>query len=104
MAMNDKIVIQKVAEARSSTGAVTETWTTHVTSWADIEQVSGSEQFTSDMTIYNDIKTFVIHYHEGKEVTPKMRISYDSGYYYITSVSHKDHLKTTLLAVRNDDD
>jgi SPP1 family predicted phage head-tail adaptor len=104
MAMNDLINVEEVTEARSSTGAVTETWTTHVSCYADIEQLSGLENFTSDMTVYNDIKTFVIYYESGKEVTPKMRISYDSGYYYITSVAHKDKLKTTLTAVRNDDE
>ena len=104
MAMNDLITIQEVTEARSTTGAVTETWATHQESYADISQVSGAENFTSEMMVYNDIKQFVIHYEEGKDVTPKMRISYDSGMYYITSVNHRDNLKTTLIAVRNDDE
>lgn len=102
--MNYRIVIQEVTEARSSTGAVTETWSTHADVYAEVEQLSGSENFTSEMMVYNDIKKFVIYYTSGKTVTPKMRISYDSGYYYITSVSHKERLKTELIAVRNDDE
>jgi len=104
MAFNYSITIQEVTETRSSTGAVTESWGTHITTWADIEQVSGSEQFNSDMLVYNDVKRFMVHYEAGKNVTPKMRISYDSAYYYITSVNHKNRLKTELMAVRNDDE
>jgi SPP1 family predicted phage head-tail adaptor len=105
MAMNDKITIQEVTEARSTTGAVTESWTTHVTCWADIEQASGNEQFVSDMTVYNDIKRFKVGYQEVKDVTPKMRISYNSGYYYITSVDHaQGKINSTLIAVRQDDE
>lgn len=102
-ALNDYIVIQKFTYTTDSQGTLGESWTTHQASWADIEQVSGSEGFTSDMDVYRDIKSFIIHYEEGKTVTPRMRISFD-GYYYITSVSHKDKLKTTLIAVRNDDE
>ena len=104
MDFSDYIIIEQTTQARSSTGAVTDTWTTHVESWAEVSQVSGSENFNSEMIVYNDIKEFVIHYEEGKNVTPKMRISFDSGYYYITSVNHKRRLLTTLLAVRNDDE
>lgn len=102
--MTYSITIQKVTEGRSATGGVSESWTTHATCYADIEQVSGSEGFTSDMTVYSDVKRFVIHYTTGQSVTAKMRISYDSEIYWITSVSHKDRLKTTLIAVRHDDE
>jgi SPP1 family predicted phage head-tail adaptor len=102
-ALNDYIVIQKFTYTANSQGTVEETWATHQACWADIEQISGSEGFRSDMDVYNDVKSFVIHYEEGKTVTPRMRISF-SGYYYITSVSHKDKLKTTLIAIRNDDE
>jgi SPP1 family predicted phage head-tail adaptor len=104
MAMNYQIVIEQVTESRSSTGAVVDTWSTLETVFADVEQLSGNENFVSEMTVYYDIKKFIVYYTSGQNVTPKMRISYDGGKYYITSVSHKNRLKTELIAVRNDDE
>ena len=104
MAFNDKILIEKSTETRSTTGAVTVTWTTHVTCWSEIDQISGNEQFTSEMTVYNDFKRFKIHYAEGNTVTPKMRINYSGGKYYISSVAHEKRLTTVLTAMRNDDE
>lgn len=102
--MNDKIVIQSVTEARSAAGAVTETWGTHITCWAEVEQISGSENFDADMLVYNDVKKFIVHYVEGQNVTAKMRILYRSEYYQITSVNHMKRLKTELVAIRYDDE
>ncbi len=102
--MNDKIVIQSVTEGRSSIGAVTQTWATFATVWAEVDQASGSELFTSEMTIYNDIKTFEVYYNHGQDITAKMRIVYRSENYQITSISNKDRLKTLIVAIRYDDD
>jgi len=104
MAFNDLITVQETTQTRSSTGAVVDAWATHVQSYANVEQINGSETFNSEMLVYNDTKRFTIHYEEGKNVTPKMRVSYDSGYYYITSVSHDKRLRTALIAIRNDDE
>jgi SPP1 family predicted phage head-tail adaptor len=104
MVFNESITIQKVTETRSTTGSVTAAWTTHDTCYSNVEQVTGNEQFTSDMMVYNDIKRFTIYYTNGNDVTPKMRISYDGGIYYITSVAHTNRLHTTLIAIRNDDE
>ncbi len=104
MAYNDLIVIQSVTEARSDLGEVTETWATFQESWADIETLSGNEGFTTDMIVYSDTKKFIIHYEEGKSVTGKMRISYDSKIFDITSVNHMDRLRTELIAVEKDDE
>lgn len=105
MAMNDKITIQTVTETRSSTGAVTESWTTHATCWAEVKQLSGSEQYASDMTVYNDVKNFIVNYSEAKNVTAKMRISYNDEIYNITSINHEPgRIRTVLIAFRNDDE
>jgi len=105
MAMNEFITVQQVTETRSSTGAVSESWATHVQSWADIQQLSGTEQFSSDMTVYTDTKKFILNYQEAKDITSKMRISYNSAYYNITSVNHEPgRVRTTLIAYRNDDE
>ena len=102
--MREKIVIQSFTYSSDSQGTVDETWVTHQNAWAEVKQLSGSENFVSGMDVYDDIKSFLIHYIEGQNVTPKMRIYYDSQYYYIISVEHRDKLKTLLVAVRNDDE
>ena len=104
LAKNDKIVIEEPDSTRSTIGALDPDWTTHMTSWAEITNISGNEAFTSDMTIYNDTKKFKIHYEEGRNVTSKMRVSWNSQYFYITSVNHEDRLQTVLIAVAKDDD
>jgi len=102
--MNDKITIQRVTESRSSMGAVTETWATFTTAWVEVEQVSGNENFNSDMMVYSDIKQFKGYYSELKDVTPKMRIVYRGENYQITAKFNIDRLRTSLTAVRHDDE
>jgi SPP1 family predicted phage head-tail adaptor len=102
--MNDKIVIEQPDDSRGTAGQVEPAWTTHVTSWAEITNLSGNEAFISDMTIYNDTKQFKIHYNEGKNVTSAYRISWDSRYFHITSVNHEKKLRTILIAIAKDDD
>jgi SPP1 family predicted phage head-tail adaptor len=102
--MNDKIVIQNVTESRSATGGVTQTPATYLTLWAEVEQASGNENFTSDMNVYNDIKRFTVYYQKGKSITPKMRVVYRTDTYHIISLSNEDRLKTVITAVRYDDE
>lgn len=101
---NDKIVIQRVTDGRDAYGGTSETWNTLSTVWADVEQASGSEQFNSDMIVYNDVKRFTIYYNHGQDVTAKDRIVYRSDNYQITSISHRDRLETIIIAVRYDDE
>lgn len=104
MAFNYSITVQQRSEARDTYGGPADTWATFATLWADVVTVSGSENFTSDMMVYNDVKKFVTHYEGAKSVTPKMRILYDSEYFYITSVNHKNRLLSEIIAFRSDDE
>ena len=101
---NDLVTIQQVTETRSSNGAITESWDTFCEVWADVEQVSGSEGLNADMIVYNDVKSFVVYYNQGQLITAKMRILYRDEIYKITSISHKNRLDTTLIAIRHDDE
>lgn len=101
---NDKIVIQSVAESRSTSGGTVESWSTFSTVWADVKQISGNENFNANMLIYSDFKQFTIYYNHGQDITVKMRIVYRGDNYNITSVSHKDRLETILIGIRYDDE
>ncbi len=103
-ALRDQITIEKFTYVSDSTGTVDQTWATHTLAWADINQVTGSENFTSDMDVYDDVKSFQIPYVDGSAVTPRMRVKYDSEYYYITSITKQKRLWVKLIAVRNDDE
>jgi SPP1 family predicted phage head-tail adaptor len=101
---NDLIEIQQVTETRSTEGGVTETWSTFKKVWAKVEQVSGNENYTADMIVYNDVKSFEIYYNIGQSVTAKMKIIYRNETYDITSIEDKNRLKTVIIAVRHDDE
>lgn len=103
-ALNDFVTIQKFTYTTNSQGSDIRTWATHTTAWVDIEQVSGNENFTSEMDVYDDVKSFQGHYVELNTITPRMRVLYGSEKYYITSIRNKDNLRTTIIAVRNDDE
>ena len=104
MTYNDSIVIQQTTESRGSAGGVEDTWATYKTVWAEIEDASGNENFSADMTVYEDSKSFKIHTHGAPAVTTKMRISYDSRFFLITSINKEGRLRTTLTGVAYDDE
>ena len=105
MAYNDSIVIQQTSSARGDYGeAGPGAWTTYKTVWAEIEDISGNENFSSDMKVYEDIKSFKIHTHDAPSVTTKMRVSYDSRMFLITSLNKDGRLRTTIMAIAYDDE
>lgn len=103
-ALREEIDIEKFTYVSDSTGTVDQTWVVHQTAWAEVEQVSGTDNFRSDMDIYSDVKMFQIPYVDGSDVTSRMRIKYNSEYYYITSITQEKRIWTKLTAIRNDDE
>lgn len=83
-ALYRQIVIEQVAEARSSTGDVVATWSTFATVRAQHKPASGREYHTSDEKNAEVDSVFITRYLSG--VLPKMRISYDGRYYDIYSI------------------
>jgi SPP1 family predicted phage head-tail adaptor len=104
MAYNDKIVIQQSTDTRGDAGGVEETWVTYKTVWADIDDLSGSKENTSDMPVYEDSMSFKIHAHDAPAVTTKMRISWNSQYWYIRSKQRDGRLRFMLIADAYDDE
>lgn len=104
MAYNDKIVIQQTTESRGDAGGVEDTWTTYKTVWADIDDLGGGKGESSDMTVYTDVISFKIHQKDAPDVTTKMRISWNSEYYYIRSKQREGRLRWVLMGDANDDE
>jgi len=105
MAFREKIIIQYPVETRGDAGSLETTWATHKTVYAEIDDLSGGEDNTSDMTVYVNGLSFKIHKKDAPDVTTKMRISYDSDYWYIKS-KQKDIRRgfITLIADTYDDE
>jgi SPP1 family predicted phage head-tail adaptor len=104
MDVRESITIQQTTQTRGASGSVVDSWGTLEACYAVIDQVSGTEGFTGEATVYSDTKKFTVYYTTGQNVTAKMRILYDSEYYYIHSVRHIGRLKTELIATRYDDE
>ena len=97
--MRQRITIQQTTESRTSSGAVTDSWGTYATVWADVIPVSGKEKFAAQEHHSEVTHRFRIRYNSG--VTTKMRISYDSRIFNIRSVINLDERNRTteMIAV-----
>lgn len=105
MAYNDSIVIQQYTQGRDTLGAIDAgTWATYKTVWAEIEDISSSVSHESEMPVFEDSKSFKIHTFDAPAVTTKMRISYDSQYFLISSIRKEGRLRTILIASAYDDE
>lgn len=95
--MRHNIIIQEVAEVQTSSGAITETWSTFKTVRAEILPVSGREYFASQTTNAQNTVKFNIRYLSG--VTTKMRIKYGDRIFDIDSVINyreRNHAMTLM--------
>ena len=70
--LRNRIVIQKVTETQSSSGAILESWTTFKTIWAEVEPRNGREIFSGAQMVEELSLVLKIRY--SPNVVPKMRI------------------------------
>lgn len=81
--MDTKIVIEVATETRTSSGAITKTWSTFESVWAQ-KIDSGSREYFNNATIGEFITVFKIYYLRG--LTLKMRVKYNDEYYDIKGI------------------
>lgn len=77
------ITIQQATESRTASGAVSKSWSTFTTAYADIKPMDGREYFQVDQETAEARVKFVIRYQAG--ITTAMRISWDGNFYDIES-------------------
>jgi len=104
MAYNDLIVIQQRTDARDDYGEMDPTWSTYKSVWAELQTQGGSRSIQSDMPVFTDGITMRIHTHDAPAVTSKMRVSYDSQYWYINRITKEGRLHTVLDLEAYDDE
>ena len=79
--LRHRVTIQQVTESRTTTGAVTESWSTFATVWADISP-GHTREYAAAKTINAELTHEIrIRYLEG--VTPKMRILFGARVFNI---------------------
>jgi SPP1 family predicted phage head-tail adaptor len=82
--LSKRVTIQQFSESQNDYGEPVKSWTTYVTRWAKITDVSGREEFSNFQTVSSVLTLFRVRYKSG--ITTKMRISHNSNYYNILSV------------------
>lgn len=80
-----QISIYTTTEARSASGAVTETEVLHLSAWADVKETGGTEKEEDNKTTAMATTSFFIRYYAG--ITAKMYIEYDGYQYDILGVN-----------------
>lgn len=85
--LKHRITIQSATETKDSYGQAIKTWSTYCIRDAEIINEPGSEYFTEQQIYAERPVVFRIRYDlTAKDITPKMRVLYDSNYYDIHSV------------------
>ena len=82
--LRHRITIQKLTETRSASGAVVNSWSTHVSAWASIEPLKGQEYLAAKAQDASVDLRVRMRYQAG--VTQKMRVLYGSRVFEIVSV------------------
>lgn len=99
--LRERIVLESVSEARSSTGHPVQTWSTLATVWAKLEYVPvfSDERNMTDRKTAEQTVVFTIRYRTDITINEKVRILYNSQYYDITAVAvMPDKFYMTLTA------
>lgn len=99
--LRQRITLQSPgAPGRSSSGAVTEAWTTVAIVWADVRAASAQERFLSQVNTTMATVTHRITIRHRSDVTPLWRILYDSRILNVQSAVDRDGRRraTVILA------
>jgi SPP1 family predicted phage head-tail adaptor len=95
--LKHKITIQNVTETQDSYGQPKESWATYAVRDAEIIPATGNEYYTSQQIYSEKTIRFRLRYDNTvRQVTPKMRISYDSRTFDIESVINVKELNRDI--------
>jgi len=89
-----RIALQSYAETRTASGAVTKTWATYDTVWAQLRTLSGRERDMAQQEASTLTHEITIRYRTG--VQPDHRVYYDSRYFDIKDVRNVDERNKEL--------
>lgn len=93
--LRHRVALQTVSEARSSTGAVTETWNTTATVWAEVVDLAGREFWDARQVNAELTARIRIRYRSG--IVPKMRAVFGARTFDIQSVIDPEGRRRELV-------
>ena len=96
------IVIEQATASRDSYGEPVQTWETYSNVWADIQPLRGREFYDAQQVNAELTKKITVRLDE--DISPQMRVSYDSRYMDIQSVRHFHDYQETVLLCREWDE
>ena len=85
--LDRQIVIQNYTTSTDVMGQPVKTWADFFTCWAKLEQYTGEEEVSEQVVAFDKVK-FTVRWDTTytENVTAKMRVKWNSKYYYIESV------------------
>lgn len=92
--LRNRITIQKQVSTQDSFGQQVETWTDIATVWSNINPIAGREFFAAE-TVNSEI-THKIRIRFRSDITPDMRVVYQSRMFFIQTVIN-EYEKNTVL-------
>lgn len=99
--LNKRVILQTVTPTRDTGGGATEAWADTATLWAEIEELSGSEQFDAQQVASTLTHRVTLRY---RAVTPQQRIKYGSRILRIESVANPGQRnESVVLQCREED-
>lgn len=95
--LDRRIVIESYTATRDSLGGEVQTWATHTTVWAGVmyKELQSDETQMAGSQVAAKKVNFRVRYLS--TVTEKMRVSFESEYYDILSVTHEGRKRFTIL-------
>ena len=101
--LDRRVVIKQGTEAQDDHGQFVPTWSTLATVWARFRALNGTERFVDEQIRATVEAEFVVRWRS--DVTPKMRISWDSETWQIEAVleeGRREYLRLLCTAARDD--
>lgn len=98
--LRHKITIEQPTEAVDAVGEPIATWTTYATRKAEVMPMGGRETFRLQQYFSDATAVILIRYDSlAKAITTKMRVSYDSRIFNISSVINVDEMNREIKLV-----
>lgn len=94
--LDRRVIIQQTTQSADASGERVDSWSTLATVWAGITYNPGDEKIEGQQITASQKIVWEIRYRS--DVTENMRISWNSKYYYITSIEEigrQDGLRLT---------
>jgi SPP1 family predicted phage head-tail adaptor len=97
--MRDRVLVQTWTETQNSVGEPITSWSAYATRWCQVTPLNGTEKWAGSEKLAEVSHHFRLRYDSiTKAITPKMRLSWDSRTFDISSVTNMRNREIIILA------